>query len=92
LLTALDEWLSPPSTVILTGPAQERAAWQQELAQHYEPRTMVLSLDASDKLPPVLAKPAGPKLEAWVCQGTSCLPPIGDRAELLRALGVKHPE
>jgi len=88
MLMALDEWLAPASTVILTGPALERAAWLQQLAQHYLPRTILLSVASADKLPPVLAKPSGPRIEAWVCQGTSCLPPIGDRAELLRTLGI----
>jgi uncharacterized protein YyaL (SSP411 family) len=91
MLMALDEWLAPAGTVILTGPAPDRAAWHQELVYHYLPKTMVLSLAGADKLPPVLAKPAAANVQAWVCQGTACLPPIGDRAEMLRTLGVKEP-
>jgi uncharacterized protein YyaL (SSP411 family) len=86
MLTALDEWLAPASTTILTGPREERAAWCKDLAQHYLPKAMVLSLDSSSTLPPLLAKPAGASVQAWVCQGTTCLPPIAEPAELLSAL------
>jgi uncharacterized protein YyaL (SSP411 family) len=42
---------------------------------------MVIGNDAGD-LPPVLAKPAGVQVKAWVCEGVSCLAPI-DRLENL---------
>jgi hypothetical protein len=40
------------------------------------------------KLPPVLDKPepAAGTVNAWVCQGVSCLPPISELGELLRVL------
>jgi hypothetical protein len=47
---------------------------------------MVLSPESGGNLPPVLAKPAGAGVQAWVCQGTSCLPPIATAAELLSTL------
>jgi len=31
----------------------------------------------------VLDKPAGAKVNAWVCQGVKCLPPITEFTELL---------
>jgi uncharacterized protein len=34
-------------------------------------------------LPGVLDKPPGKTTTAWLCQGTQCLPPITDPAELL---------
>jgi uncharacterized protein YyaL (SSP411 family) len=86
LLTALDEWLAPASTAILTGPREQRAAWHKYLAQHYLPKVMVLSLESSNTLPPVLAKPAGAGAQAWVCQGMTCLPPIAGQVELLSTL------
>jgi uncharacterized protein len=86
LLTALDEWLAPASTAILTGPREQRAAWRKDLAQHYLPKVMVLSLESGGNLPPALAKPAGAGVQAWVCQGPTCLPPIGNRAALSSTL------
>jgi uncharacterized protein YyaL (SSP411 family) len=44
---------------------------------------MVIAIDGeATGLPPVLAKPAGSRVNAWVCEGTSCLAPI-DRLEHL---------
>ena len=42
---------------------------------------MVIAVGAAaTDLPPVLAKPAGARVNAWVCEGVSCLAPI-DRLE-----------
>jgi hypothetical protein len=65
------------------------AAWQGALARAYRPNLLAIALprDAGD-LPPALDKPrpAGAGVNAWVCRGISCLPAIGDLAELERAL------
>ncbi len=34
-------------------------------------------------LPPVLAKPAGAEVNAWVCEGVTCLAPIDRLEDLL---------
>jgi uncharacterized protein len=95
LLMALGEWLSPATTVVLTGAAPARAAWRKALARRYLPRVTVLSVDRADTLPAVLAKPvvtksdagpAGPAVQGWVCRGTTCLPPIDDLDTLLSTL------
>jgi hypothetical protein len=81
LLAALEEHQRPTRTVILRGPQAELRRWRRELAQPYAPQTMVIAIDgAAAGLPPVLAKPAGERVSAWVCEGTSCLAPI-DRLE-----------
>ena len=53
LLTALDELLNPPETLILRGNPSEITAWARELHKLYAPRRVVLAVpgDAQD-LPP----------------------------------------
>jgi len=83
LLMALEEHLNPTRTVILRGPSAELAGWRRTLAERYLPHTVVIALGTELRdLPPVLAKPAGGRVNAWVCEGVSCLAPI-DRLENL---------
>jgi uncharacterized protein len=84
LLMALEERLSPPRTVILRGPAGELGRWRRALARSRAPSTLVLALgpDARD-LPPVLAKPLPERVNAWVCEGVTCLPPVDRLEDLL---------
>ncbi len=84
LLMALEERLRPPRTVILRGPAEPLARWRRALAERHAPATLVLALgpDARD-LPPVLAKPASDRVNAWVCEGVTCLPPVDRLEELI---------
>ncbi|MEK7876414.1 MAG: thioredoxin domain-containing protein, partial [Pseudomonadota bacterium] len=85
LCLALEEQLAPPAVVILRG--GDLAAWQRELAARYLPHTMVLAIPAGARaLPPVLDKPPGGKVNAWVCHGVKCLPPITELAELVAVL------
>ena len=85
LCLALEEQLVPPAIVILRG--GDLAAWQRELAARYLPQIMVLAIPAGlGALPPVLDKPPGDKVNAWVCQGVKCLPPITELAELVAVL------
>jgi uncharacterized protein YyaL (SSP411 family) len=88
LATALEEWLVPPRMVILRGPRTELGSWQRALEAQYRPDTLVIGIPADiDALPPALDKPAAANVNAWVCQGVSCLPAISNRDELERALG-----
>ena len=83
LLMALEEHLVPTRTVILRGPATELPRWRTALAQRYLPHTMMDAIDAELRnLPPALAKPSAGRVNAWVCEGVTCLPPI-DRLENL---------
>jgi uncharacterized protein YyaL (SSP411 family) len=67
--------------VILRGPSEELLRWRSALAQRYLPHTMVIAAGSELRgLPPVLAKPAGIRVNAWVCEGVTCLAPI-DRLE-----------
>ncbi len=90
LATALDEYLSPPRTVVLRGEAGALEGWQRALAKRYRPDTLVIAIPAGRAgLPPVLDKaaPAG-GVNAWICRGVTCLPPISEFAELERALSA----
>ena len=89
LATALEEWLAPPQLVVLRGERAALAQWQRALAATYRPATLVLALaETPANLPPALDKGShsGQAASAWLCRGTSCLPPITDRAALERAL------
>jgi uncharacterized protein YyaL (SSP411 family) len=90
LATALDEHLVPPQTVVLRGEAGAMAGWQRTLAARYRPNTLVVAIPAGRAgLPPVLDKAAPAKgVNAWVCRGVSCMPAIGDLAELDRVLSA----
>jgi len=88
LATALEEYLAPPSVLVLRGDAGEAAAWQRALAHHYRPNALILAPAAGlNGLPEALDKPApGRGVSAWLCQGAACLPPISDLESLERAL------
>jgi uncharacterized protein len=91
LATALEEYLAPPQTVVLRGGREGVAQWGRALARRYRPATLVIGIaEGAAGLPPVLDKaaPAGPGVNAWVCQGVSCLPAIGELAELERTLAA----
>jgi uncharacterized protein len=85
LLMALEEREVPTRTVILRGPAADLVPWREALARCYLPHTMVVAIGSdAQALPPALAKPAGAGVNAWVCEGVTCLAPI-DRLDRLVA-------
>jgi hypothetical protein len=84
LLAALEEFVVPPRVVVLRGPVTQLPIWQEELARRFDPRTVVLAIPGEvGELPSGLAFPAGDSVAAYVCVGTSCLPPISSLPELL---------
>ena len=84
LLMALEEAIEPPRVVVLRGPAGPLREWQEVLGQHYLPTTVILAVPATAvNLSPLLAKPVDTDaVNAWVCQGVTCLPPT-DKLEIL---------
>jgi uncharacterized protein YyaL (SSP411 family) len=90
LATALDEHLVPPQIVVLRGDASALADWSRSLAARYRPDALVVAIPAGvPGLPPVLDKAAPARgVNAWVCRGVTCLPAIGDLAELDRVLSA----
>ena len=87
LLIALEEFLTPTQTLILRGPATVLPEWITQLQQKYLPHTMVLAIPNNmTNLSAVLNKTAGAHVSAWLCQGTTCLAPITELAELVKAV------
>ncbi len=93
LLFALEDTLAPPTTVMLRGESSTCSAWQRQLERAYRPRVHVLDLSEASDLPGALSRPAagGPRdATAWVCTGTSCLPPIQSIRALEAALSASQ--
>jgi uncharacterized protein YyaL (SSP411 family) len=88
LLLALEEALVPPCILILRGDSAQARQWQRELSARFRPHTMVLTLPGDlAGLPPLLDKPApAAGVNAWLCQGVSCLPLITDLGTIARQL------
>jgi uncharacterized protein YyaL (SSP411 family) len=76
LLAALKEALAPPTILILRGPPEQARDWQLRLG--VRPQHLLLALPNGAILPPALNKPESACVNAWVCRGVSCLPPIND--------------
>ncbi|HET9047153.1 MAG TPA: thioredoxin domain-containing protein [Casimicrobiaceae bacterium] len=88
LLSALEDLEVPPAHVVLAGEAAETAAWHAALERAYRPNVRVIDLGHVDRPPPSLVKGRKPArgAVAWVCRGTTCLPPIAALAEVEAAL------
>ena len=92
LLLALDEAIEPPRVVVLRGPTARLRQWQEVLGQRYLPDTLILAIpEAAAGLPPLLARSAVPDaVNAWVCQGVTCLPPVDQLETLLDLLKLRE--
>jgi hypothetical protein len=88
MAAALEEQLAPPRVLVLRGQAGALPTWQAELARAAPPDALVIAIpDGVAGLPPLLDKPARPgPVNGWLCQGVSCLPPMGDLVELSASL------
>jgi uncharacterized protein YyaL (SSP411 family) len=88
MLTALDEWLHPPETVILRGAGPQIGEWQRDIARLYAPRRMIFAIPAdAQELPAALSDKAalgGPV--AYVCRGSTCAAPLTELPALVQAL------
>ncbi|MEM9402434.1 MAG: thioredoxin domain-containing protein [Pseudomonadota bacterium] len=79
LLNALDDYLTPPESIILRGPGDEIGNWQQSANRLYAPKRMVFAIDAGvDNLPAGLAEKTARDGEtlAYRCIGTRCESPL----------------
>ncbi len=88
LLHALEEYLTPPQTVVLRGDRSALKSWVDRCLQYYAPRRMTLAIpnDAQD-LPGVLAaRTPRDGVTAYICSGLSCSEPISDEAAFAREL------
>jgi uncharacterized protein YyaL (SSP411 family) len=93
MVMALDEYLVPPTVVILRGPQAGVQTWKEKLDKLWLPSTLVIALpEAIRDLPAILERPMQNNVNAWVCRGVECLPAIADwdaLLETLRPLGNK---
>jgi hypothetical protein len=93
LITALEELLHPPETVILRGADEAIEVWRRELAHLCAPRRLVFAIPAEARdLPDALAAKA-PQGEAvaYVCRGSVCSAPLASLPELVAALTSAAP-
>jgi uncharacterized protein YyaL (SSP411 family) len=87
LLMALEESLHPPRLVILAGPAEGLTHFHTSLAVTYLPTSIVLAIaNGTGAVTPALARPVTDTVNAYVCEGVTCLAPITDAAKLQDAL------
>jgi uncharacterized protein len=86
LLAALDEYHTPPETIVIRADAPALADWQAAAQQGYRPRRLVLPIPADvGDLPGSLAAMV-PRADAgalaYRCRGTHCEPPIMNLSSL----------
>jgi uncharacterized protein len=89
LLDALEEQLDPPEIVIVRGVPRRAADWARNARLVFAPRRLVFEIPADAAgLPAVLAEKAAPEsgARAWICRGTTCLPPVESLTKLTTAL------
>ena len=91
LLAALEEALAPPRVVVLRGDTKALAEWQCALTRRYRPDTLLFALSNDlPGLPSSLNKPALARaVNAWLCLGVNCLPPVSDLGTIERLLNQK---
>ena len=89
MLAALEEQLEPPRTVIVSGARDGFTPWRRMLDEAYLPTSISLFIPAGTRsLPEVLAKPANDAVNAWVCEGVTCLQPVQTPDKLRETLGL----
>lgn len=91
LLYALEEYLAPPSILVMRGKSENMAAWLRRLNSEYHPHLLTFSLDATaDDLPEILQREYQDDVNAWLCCGVECLPVVDDLDMLLSALSSQR--
>ena len=90
MLTALEEYLEPPQTVVLRGRGAALERWRERCAAPYAPRRYVVAVpDDAAALPGMLeARAPHPEGEpiAYVCEGHRCDAPVTSFGDLEAAL------
>jgi len=88
MLLALEDYLQPPSIVVLRGEAASIEPWRAQLSSVYAPRrwTLAIAREQSDLPAALAAKRCEGEVIAYVCRGMSCSAPIGSLTELLSQL------
>ncbi|MBS4096445.1 MAG: thioredoxin domain-containing protein [Sulfuricella sp.] len=82
-LSNLEEYLTPPAILVLRGPVDDLPVWRAAVEKMAEPSVLCITLpNGSGPLPGGLNKPESATVNAWLCQGVNCLPPIAKPEEL----------
>lgn len=88
LAGALESVLEPPTIVVLRGPATELEEWRRRVGSKRSAVVLALA-NGLTGLPPALAKPESPHVNAWVCRGVNCLKPMATVSELMDVLQAR---
>ncbi|MFQ6006261.1 MAG: thioredoxin domain-containing protein, partial [Woeseia sp.] len=86
LITALEEYLTPPEIIIIRGDEEEASQWRGTAAKTYAPRRLIFAIDRdAENLPDSLTDKRAVKNEttAYRCVGSYCSPPINSVNELV---------
>ena len=87
LCHALEEFLTPPSMVIVRGAAQQMTTWRETINLKYHPHHLFFYLDEAAKhLPITLHRKLTSGVNAWVCQGVVCSPSVNNLQRLMDSL------
>ena len=87
LCHALEEFLTPPTMVIIRGEASKMAAWREVLNQTYNPHHLFFYLDETKlDLPSTLQRNLTVDVNAWVCKGVVCSSSVNDLREIVKTL------
>jgi len=79
LLTALEEYLTPPEIIVIRGDSKEINSWRDSAARLYAPSRLVFAIDEKEQgLPGLLAERTAVPGEtvAYRCVGTHCELPV----------------
>ena len=79
LLSALEEYLTPPEIVVLRGPAEDINRWRDDAARLYAPSRLVFAIEElEENLPGALEerRPVSGQTVAYRCIGTHCDLPV----------------
>ena len=78
LAMALEEFLTPPTVVVVRGARAAVQEWVRELLPSYRPTALILGIGhPAERLPAALDKPvASGAVNAYVCRGVTCLEPV----------------
>ncbi|MFQ5546690.1 MAG: thioredoxin domain-containing protein [Woeseia sp.] len=86
LITALEEYLSPPEIIIIRGDEAQASRWRGTAANTYAPRRLIFAIDRdAEDLPAALMEKRAIEngITAYRCVGSRCSPPIKSVNELV---------
>ncbi|MBI3901437.1 MAG: thioredoxin domain-containing protein [Nitrosomonadales bacterium] len=91
LVTAIDEYLSPPQLIVLRGRSDAMKSWLTIARATYAPWRLTFAIpDSATDLPTAYsARPNSGKVIAYLCEGHSCAAPLTTVAAFRTALALR---